>query len=344
MTVYRAQAPLRLGFAGGGTDLSPYCDLHGGAVLNSTIGRYARATLAVTGGEELVLRAADLGSESRMPLRSGEVAAAHRLHKAVYDRVVRDFLHKPVGVELTTMIDAPPGSGLGSSSALVVALVEVFREAFDLPLGQYDVAHLAFEIERVDLALAGGKQDQYAAAFGGMNFIEFLARDRVVVNPLRISSSTLSELEASTVICFSGKSRASETIIRDQIRHVNDKDTAAIENMHQLRQDAFDMKRALMAGDIIGMAAILDRSWQAKKGTSPNVTSPLIDTLWNVAHSNGALAGKVSGAGGGGFLMFLVDPDRRCRLMSALKDAGGAPDSITFSDRGAQAWRANRGR
>jgi len=341
MTTFRARAPLRLGFAGGGTDLSPYCDIHGGAVLNVTINRYARATIKLAREDTRVFRSADLGEEVTLPLDSGEVSGAHRLHKAVYDRVVKDYLKTPVGIEITTMIDAPPGSGLGSSSALVVALVEAFRVAFDLPLGQYDLAHLAFEIERRDLALAGGKQDHYAAAFGGVNFIEFLANDRVVVNPLRISTSTLSDLEASTLICFSGKSRASETIIQDQIGHVTDKHVDAISSMHQLRNDAFDMKSALLEGDITAMARVLDRSWQAKKATSSSVSNTLIDSLWAVAHNHGAMAGKVSGAGGGGFMMFLVDPDDRCRLASALREAGGSPDSVSLGSTGAQAWRTS---
>jgi D-glycero-alpha-D-manno-heptose-7-phosphate kinase len=242
------------------------------------------------------------------------------------------------------MIDAPPGSGLGSSSALVVALVDVFREALGLPLGRYDVAHIAFEIERVDLALAGGKQDQYAASFGGVNFIEFLPSDRVIVNPLRISSAIMSELQASIVICFTGQSRASEDIILEQVSSIAEREPTVIENLHCLKNDAIEMKQALLVGDIPGMAEILDRSWQAKKATAHRISNSLIESLWDIAHRNGALAGKISGAGGGGFMVFLVDPDERVRVMRALKEGGGTPDSISLAHNGVEAWSAGRGR
>jgi D-glycero-alpha-D-manno-heptose-7-phosphate kinase len=341
---YRARAPLRLAFAGGGTDLSPYSDVHGGAVLNATINRFAHASLHLTGGDRVVMRGVDLGCEEEEAVGLLPAVGRLSLHRAVYNRIVREFCGgRAFGATITTMIDAPPGSGLGSSSALVVALVDVFREALGLPLGRYDVAHIAFEIERVELALAGGKQDQYAASFGGVNFIEFLPSDRVIVSPLRVSSAILSELQASIVICFTGQSRASEDIIRDQVSSISESDPWAIENMHQLKSDAIEMKQALLRGDIRGMAEILDHSWQAKKATASGISNSLIESLWDVAHRNGALAGKISGAGGGGFLVFLVDPDERVRVMRALKEGGGTPDSISLAHAGVEAWSAGRG-
>lgn len=193
----RARSPLRLGLAGGGTDLSPYCDEHGGAVLNATIDRFAYAHVSHNNDGKLILRARDVGEEevlkpdAGLPIRQGLM-----LHRAVYARVMKDHCGG-VGIPLTlsTTIDVPAGSGLGASSALVVALLEAFRSALQLPLGQYDVARLAFEVERVDLGLAGGRQDQYAAAFGGLNYIEFLHEERVIVNPLRIRRDYLNEFE-----------------------------------------------------------------------------------------------------------------------------------------------------
>jgi len=342
---YRARAPLRLAFAGGGTDLSPYSDVHGGAVLNATINRFAHASLRITGGDRVEMRALDLGCEEQEAVGLLPAVGPLSLHRAVYNRIVREFCDgRAFGANITTMIDAPPGSGLGSSSALVVALVDVFREALGLPLGRYDVAHIAFEIERVDLALAGGKQDQYAASFGGVNFIEFLPSDRVIVNPLRISPTTLSELQASIVICFTGQSRASEDIILDQVSSIAESDPKVIENLHCLKSDAVEMKQALLLGDIPGMAEILDRSWHAKKATAHCISNNLIESLWDIAHRNGALAGKISGAGGGGFMVFLVDPDERVRVMRALKEGGGTPDSISLAHDGVAAWSAGRGR
>lgn len=338
---YRARAPLRLGLAGGGTDLSPYCELYGGVTLNVTIDRYAFALLSPRNDGKVVLRANDLAADEVHS--AGVLPSDHgglRLHRAVYNRIVRQFLpDDPPGLELSTSIEAPPGSGLGSSSALVVAMVDVFREAFNLPLGLYDVAHLAFEIERVDLALEGGKQDQYAAAFGGVNFIEFFAGDRVIVNPLRVRREILNELESSVVVCFSGQSRASEAIIRDQIEAAEHKGSKALEGLHALKQDAFDMKQALLAGDVHGLAAILDRSWASKKATAESVSNPLLDTLYSVARQNGARAGKVSGAGGGGFMMFIANPESKPRLIRALTEAGGTPDKVVFTHAGVESWQ-----
>jgi D-glycero-alpha-D-manno-heptose-7-phosphate kinase len=341
MPTFRSRAPLRLGLAGGGTDLSPYCDTYGGAVLNVTIDRYAYASLALTGGATITFRAGDLDVEEQSNFNQLDPVGPLQLHRAVYNRIVRDFNHgKPFGARLTTMVDAPPGSGLGSSSALVVAMVEAFRAALNLPLGRYDVAHLAYEIERKDLALRGGKQDQYAAAFGGINYIEFLVGDRVIVNPLRLAPASVNELQSSILICFSGQSRDSDKIIKDQIESVQQKDDA-LTNLHRLKEAAVAMKQAVLQGDITTVAALLDQSWEAKKRTSSSVSNSFLDSLWNVAHSNGAKAGKVSGAGGGGFMMFLVEPDLRPHLLRALRDAGGAPEIISFSNEGAEAWPAN---
>jgi D-glycero-alpha-D-manno-heptose-7-phosphate kinase len=337
---FRSRAPLRLGLAGGGTDLSPYCDLYGGVALNVTIDRYAFAQLLPRNDGKVVLRANDLGTEEVHRAGALPIDDGLRLHRAVYDRIVRQFLsHDPPALELSTSIEAPPGSGLGSSSALVVAMVEVFRETFNLPLGLYDVAHLAFEIERIELALDGGRQDQYAAAFGGMNFIEFLADDRVIVNPLRVRREILNELESSIVVCFSGQSRASDAIIRDQIKAAERKGGKALEGLHALKQDAYEMKQALLAGDIQGLAEILNRSWASKKATAESVSNPLLDTLYSVARANGARAGKVSGAGGGGFMTFIADPECKPRLIRALTEAGGTPDKIVFTHAGVESWQ-----
>ena len=336
----RSRAPLRLGLAGGGTDLSPYCDEHGGAVLNATIGRYAYAHLSFRDDHRLVFRAHDVQLEDTLPL-SSELATDQGLilHRAVFNRIARDYMGgRLVAITVTTTVDAPAGSGLGSSSALVVALVEAYRAAFDLPLGRYDVARLAYEIERIDLGLAGGRQDQYAASFGGMNFMEFLPSDKVIVNPLRVERSYLNELEASLVVCFTGRSRASESIIKDQVKGLAQQSAATVDAMHQLKGDAIEMKQALLSGDIGGMASVLNRSWEAKKRTSASVSNEHVESVWNVGMANGAIAGKVSGAGGGGFLMFLADPEARFTLIGALNAAGAQASPVHFTSEGAEAW------
>jgi D-glycero-alpha-D-manno-heptose-7-phosphate kinase len=339
----RARAPLRLGLAGGGSDLPPYCDEFGGAVLNTTIDRFAYAFISPRDDGQLVFCAKDLGRQEVLAAEPLLSQATLQLHRGVYERMVREYHDgRPISATITTTVDAPAGSGLGSSSALTVALVDAFRAWLGVPLGQYDVAHLAFEIERIDLGLAGGKQDQYAAAFGGTNFIEFLANDRVIVNPLRISEDARNEFESSLVICFSGSSRDSAEIIEQQTAHLVGHSGPTIEAMDRLKADAIEMKRALLVGDIEAMARILDDSWAAKKRTAAGISNEHIDRLCTVAFTHGALAGKISGAGGGGFLMFIVRPEDRLELIRGLNRVGGEAGPVKLTDRGCATWQVRR--
>jgi D-glycero-alpha-D-manno-heptose-7-phosphate kinase len=339
-TAIRSRAPLRLGLAGGGTDLSPFCDDHGGAVLNCTIDRYAYAFLASRTDGKLVFRADDIEADEEhafgapVPTDGGML-----LHRGVYNRfLAMGGLERLGGLTVTTTVDAPAGSGLGSSSALVVALCEGFREISAAPLGLYDIARTAFEVEREDLMLAGGKQDQYAAAFGGVNFIEFLDRGRVIVNPLRLSRDVLSELETSLIACFSGVSRESARIIDQQTSNIRTANDDALAGLFALKGMAQDMKGKLVAGDIPGVAAILAESWAAKKRTAAAISTGQIDMLMDAGLGAGAYAGKVSGAGGGGFVMFLSPPDRRLKVIKALRAAGGEASPVHLTHAGVETW------
>ena len=336
----RARVPLRLGLAGGGTDLSPYCEQFGGAVLNVTIDRYAYAFIEPTTDGQVHFIAPDIGAEEHFPADAAALDDAKlALHAGVARRMARQFADgRMAPMRITSFVDAPAGSGLGSSSALVVALVEAFRAHLGLPLGPYDVAHLAYEIERVDLGLAGGKQDQYAATFGGVNFIEFLTGDRVIVNPLRVAPGVLNELETSMVVCFTGVSRRSEQIIEEQQRRMSAPSGGSLESLHQLKQDAMEMKEAVLRGEIFRVADILGRSWIAKKNTAAGISTDRIEELYGIAMASGATSGKVSGAGGGGFMMFIVPPSRRTDVIRALKGAGGDAGGVHFTHEGAVSW------
>ncbi len=340
LTGVRSRAPLRLGLAGGGTDVSPYSDEYGGAILNTTIDRYAFAFVEPSADWKVRFIATDLEIEELFPLDLDAIAGARlKLHAAVYRRMVNKFGGgRPLAITVRTSVDAPAGSGLGSSSALVVALVEAFRAVLDVPLGPYEIAHLAFEIERIDLALAGGKQDHYAAAFGGVNFIEFMAGDRVIVNPLRVPRATLNEVETSLITCFSGISRHSEEIIDQQKKGMTEKSTKTLDALNQLKVDAIEMKQALLRADVPEMAQILNRSWEAKKETASGVSTKHIDDLNEIAFKNGALGGKISGAGGGGFIMFIVPPERRVNIIRALNDTGALASGVQFTSVGAESW------
>ncbi len=339
--IARARAPLRLGLAGGGTDVSPYCDLYGGQVMNATIDRYAYAIVAPREGKLACFHALDVGHEE-MHECDGVIDGRGPLQllKGVYARVSRDFLggdRPPLSVR--TFSDAPPGSGLGSSSTMVVALVQAFAEYFSLPLGEYEVAQLAYDIERKDLKLTGGKQDQYAAAFGGFNFMEFYENDRVIVNPLRIKDWVRAELEASLVLYFTGVSRASAEIIDRQVRNIDAQDHDSTEATHRLKDEAIRMKECVLKGDLSGLGETMQAGWEAKKRMASGITNPLIDRMERIAFANGARAAKVSGAGGGGFMMFLGSPECRINLTRALLAEGGAILDFHFTKQGATAWR-----
>ena len=339
--IVRARAPLRLGLAGGGTDVAPYCDLHGGYVMNAAIDKYAYATVDAGPDGMAVFEALDRGA--RIAVAPAEVdanAGPVQLLAGAYLRISRDYLggERPP-LRIRTWSDAPPGSGLGASSTLVVALVAAFAEYFALGLGEYEVAHLAYEIERQDLALAGGKQDQYAAAFGGFNFMEFHAGDRVIVNPLRIKDWVLAELEASLLLYFTGVSRESARIIDEQSRNAERGAAVALDAMHALKREAVQMKEALLRGDLRAFAATLQQGWEAKKRMASSISNPMIDALEATARAHGATATKVSGAGGGGFMMFACDPVDRIRLTRALQGEGGRLLDFHFNPAGAVAWR-----
>lgn len=338
--IVRARVPLRLGFAGGGTDLSPYCDEYGGAVLNMTIDRYAYAFIEPSTDGRLHFAAPDLGLEEDFAPALEMLGSAHlQLHGGVTRRMLRQFGGGRVpAIRLVSYVDAPPGSGLGSSSALVVAMVEAFTAFLGAPLGPYDVAHVAYEVERLELGLAGGKQDQYAATFGGVNFIEFHANNRAIVNPLRVTPWVLNELETAMVICFTGVSRRSEEIIAEQQRRMVAHGEAALDALHQLKRDAVEMKEALLRGQIARMAEVLNRSWLAKQKTAPGISTGRIESLYDLAFANGAAGGKVSGAGGGGFMMFIVPPNRRFQVVRALNEAGAQASGVHLTTQGAESW------
>jgi len=257
--IYRSKAPLRIGLAGGGTDVSPYCDLYGGAILNATISLSAYANIEPLQENKIIVETLDRKEIQTFDLMdelpiNGELD----LLKGVYNRVKKDFSFPNTGFRLSTFVDAPAGSGLGTSSTLVVAILGAFVEMLKLPLGDYDIAHLAYEIERYDLKLAGGRQDQYAATFGGVNFMEFFDDDKVIVNPLRIRSQYMHELENNLVLYFIATSRESATIIKEQVKNVTSKDEKSIEAMHQLKEQARMMKDALLKGKLSEIGEILD--------------------------------------------------------------------------------------
>ena len=339
--IIRARAPLRLGLAGGGTDVSPYCDIHGGYVLNAAIDRYAYTVIKSVNKPQIRFVATDQQVETVSPANVPlELNGRLDLHKAVYNYIVQNFNGGvPISLELSTFCDAPAGSGLGSSSTLVVTMIRAFGELLNLPLDDYLIAKMAYQIERVDCGLQGGRQDQYSATFGGFNFMEFYASDRAIINPLRIKNWIICELEASLLLYFTGVSRESSNIIADQSNNVRASVVGALEAMHGIKSEALTMKECLLRGDFSGLIESVRAGWENKKRSAKTVSNSHIDSIYDAAMQAGALAGKISGAGGGGFMWFFVPTEKRMDVVRVLNSFGGSVSNCHFTKYGTQAWR-----
>ncbi len=335
----RSKAPLRLGLAGGGTDVSPFSDIYGGAILNATINMYAYTTLEPTEEGKIVFEN-PINPELSETFDSQDFLLPEGyfvLHKGVYNRIVRQFTHKPLSFKISSFVDAPAGSGLGTSSTLVVSILGAFVEWLKLPLGEYDIARLAYEIEREDLNMSGGKQDQYAATFGGFNYMEFKG-DNVVVNPLRIRQRYMDELAHNLVLYYTATSRVSAKIIDDQRKNVAGKKQKSIDAMLKLKEQAQQMKEILLKGDIDSIGRILDFGWQYKKQMADSISNELIDNVYDAAMAAGASGGKISGAGGGGFMFFYCPSTTRYRVIDALAAFGGKAKRYEFVNEGLKTW------
>lgn len=340
MMIIRSRAPLRLGLAGGGTDLISYSELYGGAVLNATINMYAYANLEERNDGRIILKSIDC--EDCVELKSTqelEIDGRLPLLKGVYNKVVKEFTKKPLSFTLSTYVDAPPGSGLGSSSTLIVAILGVFAEWLKVPLSEYEIAQLAYEIEREDLNLAGGKQDQYAAAFGGCNFMEFHKHNHVLVNPLRIKDEYLWELEFNLLLYLTQTSRVSSQIIEVQSSRLKEH-KESLEAMHRLKDQAFMMKKAVLEGNFSKIGEILDFGWKYKKQTAEMISNPMIDEMYEAAIKAGSTGGKMSGAGGGGFMMFYCPGNSRYSVIKTLKKFGGEFRRYNFVNKGLTTWKS----
>lgn len=334
--ILRARAPLRLSFGGGGTDVPPYCDERGGAVLCASINRYACASI-VPGGERFEVRSLDYDASISYGIDDPFVYDGQLdLAKAVLDHFRRTDGFTE-GLEIHLHNDAPPGSGLGSSSAITVALVRALSEYLRRPLDPYEVAELAYRIERVDVGIKGGKQDQYAAAFGGFNFVEF-HRDAVVVTPLRLRPETVCELEYSLVFAYVGGQRLSAHILEKQVRNYETRQEEAVQALDRLKALAYEMKALLLRGRLRDFGAVLDEAWENKKHLADGISNPRIDEIYEEAKKAGALGGKVSGAGGGGFMFFFCEPRRRFAVQDSLRKMEAQLVQFSFVEDGARAW------
>ena len=336
MHIIRAKAPLRISFGGGGTDVPPYPEEKGGAVLSATIDKYAYCSLTIRDDKLVNVTSLDYDLVTKYPLND----------KLEYDgkldlvKAATKVMEIENGVDLFLHSDMPPGSGLGTSSTMTVALVGALGHWLKLPFVEYVVSELAYRIERQEAGIKGGKQDQYAASFGGFNFIEFLGKT-TVVNPLRVKNEILNELQYRLMLCYTGKTRLSAGIIDDQVRGYTEKREDVVHALDETKKLAINIKNALLLGQIDEFGALLHQGWQSKKRFSTKITDPNIDELYDVARQNGALGGKLLGAGGGGYLLLLCEFDKRHILAQKLEEHGGKVVNFAFEFNGLQTWEVS---
>lgn len=334
--IIRSKAPLRISFGGGGTDVSPYREERGGVALSVTIDKYAYCTLRTRNDDVITAKSLDY-----------HTTASYKTNDIVkYDgnldlvKAASKVLGAREGLDLFLHSDMPPGSGLGASSVVTVALVGVFKHYQRLSLNEYQIAELAYQIERKEVGITGGSQDQYAATFGGFNFIEF-SRDKVIVHPLRIKLDTLNELEYRLLLCNTGKTRLSAGVIDDQVRRYIQREQDTVKALDDTKSVAIAMKNALLLGQIDEFGSLMNETWQCKKKFSPLVSDSHIDEMYDEARKSGALGGKLLGAGAGGYLLLLCEFDKHPVVAENLEKLGGKITNFAFEFRGLQTWEVN---
>ena len=335
LTVVRAKAPLRISFAGGGTDVSPYLEEHGGCVLSCTINKYCYASI-MPHNTNIEVRSLDY-----------DLFAVYKAGKNLhYDgkldlvKGVLNVTKVKEGAEIFLHSDIPAGSGMGTSSAMTVALVGTINQWKCLTMTNYELAELAYHIEREEVGIKGGKQDQYAATFGGFNFIEF-QKDNTVVNNLKIDPDILNELQYRLILCYTGKRRLSAGIIDDQVKRYQSGQMDTVNALHTTKRIALDMKKTLELGKINEFGELLAEGWTAKRKFSDKLSDPEIDELYEVAKKNGAIGGKLLGAGGGGYFLILCKHNEWHKVTEAITQKGYKKVDFSFEFNGLQAWKTN---
>jgi D-glycero-alpha-D-manno-heptose-7-phosphate kinase len=336
---YKSRAPLRLGFAGGGTDIAAYSDIYGGQVINSTIDRYAYCTVEHSSAVTRFRSIDQFLSDEFDPSNTLEDQYRLKLHRGAYLRMMKDFNGgKNFPLSISTYTDAPVGSGLGTSSTITVAMVSALASFLGVRMAPGEVAKLAYEIERKDCGLAGGKQDQFSAAFGGFNFMDFFSDGTVQVDSINISADFRNELESSLLLYFSGVSRSSAQIITDQTESINTDTRTSLAAMHEIKSQALTMRDALLSENIHELGACIRAGWEQKKLTSKSVSSSHFDKIIDSAFDAGASAAKISGAGGGGFILILTPIESRGEVVKSLNTFGGAVSNCHFTNLGVENW------
>ncbi len=330
----RAKAPVRVSFGGGGSDLTHFFSKHNGAVVNATISIYSHAILRKTNDESIRIKSWDLNEEINE--ENLDLAVKKKSKLGLIQSLI-NLINPDYGFDLEIYSDFPSHSGLGGSSAIAAAVLGCFNEFREDPWDAYELSELAFQAERINLNISGGWQDQYACTFGGFNFIEF-TKETNIIHPLRIQKKTKLELEENLILCNTGISHNSGSI------HDNQKDNMKNEDIENLVKEnvnhVYKIKNQLLKNKLSDFGNSLDISWKSKRQFSSKISSKKIDELYNGAKKNGAIGGKLLGAGGGGFFIFYTSSHRRHELIKYLKESGLDIFRFTFDELGLQSWKS----
>lgn len=331
-TYARAKSPVRISFGGGGSDTSSYFISNKGAVINATISLFSHSTLKIRDDEKIIINSLDLGekiefNEFRDLLNyNGKFSLIISLIKTI----------KPIfGFELYLHSDFPMSSGLGGSAVVTSSILGCFNQLRNDKWDQYEIAEIAFQSERLNLGVAGGWQDQYATVFGGLNFMEF-SNDQNIIHPIRLNPEILLELEESLILCYTGITHDSGNIHNDQKEQT--KSTLVKERIESNVQLTFEMRNYLLKGKLYDFGKALHKAWELKKSFSSKISNPILDNVYDGALQNGAIGGKLLGAGGGGYFLFYVQPFDKLKLMSWLESKNLKYTPFVFEDKGLQSW------
>lgn len=330
----RGKAPLRISFCGGGSDVSPYCDEYGGSVLSVTIGMYAMGSLEVRSDDQVRIFSVDYDELVRYDL-SSEITPGDKLS---FVRAVIKRLNPPHGINLYIHSDAPPGTGLGSSGSISALIVGLVNHAFNFMMPKYEMAQLAYEVEHDDLGRAVGRQDHYAAVFGGMNFIEFRKHDTLVV-PLRVEEWIMEELGYHLQMFYTKKERDSSDIVASQVEFYKEKRASTLDALAEMKAMTVEMQACLLRGQLRRFGELLHQAWLNKQKMNPATCNPYLSELYEAARGAGALGGKVLGAGGGGFFLFFTPFTKKAAVTAALSKLGAQPTPVVFDRNGLSTWQ-----
>lgn len=333
---------MRIGLVGGGTDIDAFSSKFGGAVLNTTIDKFAFVKLSPVKAGKTWFESTDIGTSEELCRPSNLLNCKLPLHQATYVRMMQDFNDNVLEpVALSTYVDAPIGSGLGSSSTLVVAMIKAYSDFLALNLDSARIAEIAHHIERIDCGFAGGRQDQYSAAYGGLNYIEFQKSGSVEVERINLEKEVELRFTSSLLLHFTGVSRKSSGIISDQIAAVNRADPVALKALMDLKDGALEARDALVRGDFDYFCEVVGQNWERKKSTSKLVSNQNIDKIYDELRHLGIKGAKISGAGGGGFMLVFVDPERKAQVLNFLSQQPGQAQHCSLSSDGVSSWRAS---